>query len=147
MADKVYEKYPLVMTSGRVTEFAGGGDETRSNPWLAELMQNMYVEINPKAANDRGIKNGEYVWVHTPTGAKMKVMALVTERVGRGMVFMPFSFAGWWEGNDLLQYYPEGTAPIVRGEAMNTGSTYGYDSVTMMQEGTKTSLCQVARLV
>ena len=47
-------------------------------------------------------------------------------------------------GKDLLNYYPEGAAPIVRGEAVNTAMTYGYDIVTMMQE-TKTTLCQVAR--
>jgi hypothetical protein len=58
--------YPLVMTSGRLVEYEGGGEETRSNPWLAELQQDMFVEINPKAANDRGIRNGEYVWVKTP---------------------------------------------------------------------------------
>jgi len=34
--------------------------------------------------------------------------------------------------------------PLVRAEAVNTATTYGYDSVTMMQE-TKTTLCQVAR--
>ena len=60
------KKFPLIMTSGRLVEFEGGGDETRSNPWLAELQQDMFVEINPKAANDRGIRNGEYVWVKTP---------------------------------------------------------------------------------
>ena len=42
--------YPLIMTSGRLVEFEGGGDETRSNPWLAELQQNMFVEINPHDA-------------------------------------------------------------------------------------------------
>ena len=59
-------------------------------------------------------------------------------------MFLPFHFAGWWEGQDLLKYYPEGTAPYVRGEAVNTAMTYGYDIVTMMQE-TKTSLCQVQK--
>ena len=39
---------------------------------------------------------------------------------------------------------PEGAAPIVRGEAVNTATTYGYDSVTMMQE-TKTTLCNIER--
>ena len=39
---------------------------------------------------------------------------------------------------------PEGAAPIVRGESVNQGTTYGYDSVTMMQE-TKTTLCRVAK--
>jgi formate dehydrogenase major subunit len=60
------KEYPLIMTSGRLVEYEGGGDETRSNPYLAELQQDMFVEINPAAANDRGIRNGEDVWVKTP---------------------------------------------------------------------------------
>ncbi|MDB5863998.1 MAG: formate dehydrogenase subunit alpha, partial [Betaproteobacteria bacterium] len=138
------QQYPLIMTSGRLVEYEGGGDETRSNPWLAELQQEMFVEINPKDANDRGVRNNEYVWVETPAKAKLKVKTQVTERVAPGTVFLPFHFAGWWEGQDLLGYYPEGSAPIVRGEAVNTAMTYGYDIVTMMQE-TKTSLCQVGK--
>jgi formate dehydrogenase major subunit len=82
------------------------------------------------------------VWVETPTKAKLKVKTQVTERVAPGTVFLPFHFAGWWQGQDLLDYYPEGSAPFVRGESVNTAMTYGYDIVTMMQE-TKTSLCQV----
>jgi formate dehydrogenase major subunit len=144
VADKAYEKFPLVLTSGRLVEYEGGGDETRSNPWLAELMQDNFIEINPKAAADRGIRNGEYVWVSTPSGAKIKVKAKVTEGVGPDHCFIPFHFAGWWQGQDMLPFYPEGAAPIVRGEAVNTATTYGYDIVTMMQE-TKTTLCQVAK--
>ncbi|HET7634055.1 MAG TPA: formate dehydrogenase subunit alpha [Burkholderiales bacterium] len=142
--DGVEKKYPLVMTSGRMVEYEGGGDETRSNPWLAELQQEMYVEINVKDANDRGVVHEQYVWVTSPEKAKLKVKAHVTERVGPGEVFLPFHFAGWWEGTDLLDKYPEGAAPYVRGEAMNTATTYGYDAVTMMQE-TKTTLCQVSK--
>jgi len=138
------KSYPLIMTSGRLVEYEGGGDETRSNPWLAELQQEMFVEINPKDANDRGVRNNEYVWVETPTKAKLKVKTQVTERVAAGTVFLPFHFAGWWMGQDMLPYYPEGAAPVVRGEAVNTAMTYGYDIVTMMQE-TKTSLCQVVK--
>lgn len=136
--------YPLIMTSGRLVEYEGGGEETRSNPWLAELQQEMFVEINPVAANDRGIRNGESVWVKTPTGAKILVKALVTERVDRETVFLPFHFSGRWQGVDLKPYYPEGAAPVIRGEAVNTATTYGYDSVTMMQE-TKTTLCQIEK--
>jgi formate dehydrogenase major subunit len=69
-------------------------------------------------------------------------MAFVTERVERGVVFMPFHFGGHYQGEDLLDKYPDGAAPYVRGEACNTIFTYGYDSVTMMQE-TKVSLCRV----
>jgi formate dehydrogenase major subunit len=142
--EKVHEKFPLILTSGRLVEYEGGGDETRSNPWLAELMQDNFVEINPKAAADRGIRPNEYVWVKSPTGARIKVKALVTERVGPDTVFIPFHFAGWWQGADMLPFYPDKAAPIVRGEAVNTATTYGYDRVTMMQES-KTTLCQVER--
>ncbi len=142
--EKLYEKFPLILSSGRLTEYEGGGDETRSNPWLAELQQDAFVEINPRAANDRGIRNGEYVWLSTPTGARLKVKALVTERVGPDTAWMPFHFAGWWQGRDLKEFYPEGAAPVVRGEAVNTATTYGYDSVTMMQE-TKTTICQIEK--
>ncbi|MBP6368521.1 MAG: formate dehydrogenase subunit alpha [Burkholderiales bacterium] len=140
----ISKDFPIVLTSGRLVEYEGGGEETRSNPWLAELQQENFVEINPKDANDRGIRDGEYVWVKTPTGAQLKVKALVTERVGAGTSFIPFHFSGWWQGKDMLEYYPEGAHPVVRGEAVNTATTYGYDAVTMMQE-TKTTLCQVAK--
>ena len=146
VADKVHEKFPLVLTSGRLVEYEGGGEETRSNPWLAELQQENFVEINPRAANDRGIRDGEDVWVTSPTGARLKVKAMVTERVPPDTAFMPFHFSGWWQGKDLKEFYPEGAAPIVRGEAVNTATTYGYDIVTNMQE-TKTTLCQIEKYV
>ena len=144
VSEGIAVKFPLVLTSGRLVEFEGGGEETRSNPWLAELQQENFIEINPKDANDRGVKDGEYVWVKSPTGAQIKVKAQVTERVGAGTTFIPFHFSGWWMGKDMLEYYPEGAHPLVRAEAVNTATTYGYDSVTMMQE-TKTTLCQVAK--
>ena len=140
----ISREYPLVMTSGRLVEYEGGGEETRSNPWLAELQQEMFCEVNPKDANDQGIRNGDYMWVESPTKARLKVRAQVTPRVGPGTVFLPFHFSGWWQGEDMLKYYPDGAAPIVRGEAINTATTYGYDPVTMMQE-TKTTLCRVMK--
>src|SRR5262245_3819312 len=148
--EEAHKKFPLILTSGRLVEYEGGGEETRSNPWLAELMQDNFVELNPKTAADRGIRSGEYVWVSTPAknpgggNVRIKVKAKVTEGVGPDTVFIPFHFSGWWQGEDMLPYYPEGSAPIVRGEAVNTATTYGYDRVTMMQES-KTTLCQVAK--
>jgi formate dehydrogenase major subunit len=144
LAKKVHEKFPLVMTSGRLVEYEGGGEETRSNPWLAELQQESFIEINPKAAAERNIKNGDRVIVRTPTGGAMNVQAMVTERVAPDTTFMPFHFSGRWQGQDMLAHYPNGAAPIVRGEAVNTGTTYGYDIVTMMQE-TKTTVCNVEK--
>jgi formate dehydrogenase major subunit len=135
--------FPLIFSSGRLVEYEGGGDETRSNKWLAELQQDMFVEINPADASERGIRDGAWVWV---TGAennsKAKVKALVTERVGKGVVWMPYHFGGWFEGKDLRPNYPAGVDPIVLGEAANTITSYGYDPATGMQEP-KVTLCQV----
>ena len=140
------KKFPLIMTCGRLVEYEGGGEETRSNPWLAELQQEMFVEINPKAANDRGIRNGDQVWVKTADRRADSTGAGAGHRARRTATpcCMPFHFSGRWQGADLLQYYPEGAHPVVRGEAVNTATTYGYDSVTMMQE-TKTTVCQIER--
>ncbi len=136
------KEFPLIMTSGRLVEYEGGGDETRSNPWLAELQQDMFIEIHPADANNADVKHGDQVWVDGPEGGSIKVMAFVTERVERGTVFMPFHFGGHYQGEVLRDKYPEGTDPHVLGESCNVVFTYGYDSVTMMQE-TKVSLCRV----
>jgi formate dehydrogenase major subunit len=134
--------FPMILTSGRLVEYEGGGDETRSNPWLAELQQQMFVEVNPRDANNLGIRDGDMVWVEGPEGGKVKVQTMVTERVGVGVAFMPFHFGGMLQGEDLRAKYPDGADPYVLGESANTVGTYGYDSVTQMQE-TKCTLCRI----
>ncbi|MGF1561890.1 MAG: formate dehydrogenase subunit alpha [Geminicoccaceae bacterium] len=140
--DDFSQDFPTILTSGRLVEYEGGGDETRSNPWLAELQQNMFVEIHPVDANNAGIKDGTDVWVHGPEAGKVKDMAMVTERVGEGVAFMPFHFGGHYQGEDRRAKYPDGADPYVLGESCNTAQTYGYDSVTQMQE-TKATLCRI----
>jgi len=139
----IAKQFPLILSSGRLVEYEGGGEETRSNKWLAELQQEMFVEINPADAADRGIKDGAWVWVYgAENKSKAKLKALVTERVGRGVTWMPFHFAGWFQGVDQRSKYPTGSDPIVLGESVNVLTTYGYDPVTGMQEP-KATLCQI----
>lgn len=138
------KSFPIILTTGRLVEYEGGGEETRSNRWLAELQQDMFVEINVDDAAERGISDGGWVWVNgAENDVKAKVKALVTERVGKGVAFMPFHFGGWFRGEDLRANYPEGTDPYVLGESANSITTYGYDPVTGMQEP-KVTLCQIA---
>jgi formate dehydrogenase major subunit len=140
----VAKQFPLILSSGRLVEYEGGGEETRSNRWLAELQQDMFIEMNPADAQARGIKDGAWVWVTgAENGSKAKVKALVTERVGKGVAWMPYHFGGWFGGVDLRRNYPEGADPIVLGESANTITTYGYDPATGMQEP-KVTLCQIA---
>jgi formate dehydrogenase major subunit len=135
--------FPLILTSGRLVEYEGGGEETRSNRWLAELQQEMFVEINPADASERGIGDGAWVWVSgAENNSQARVRALVTERVGQGVAFMPFHFGGWFQGKDLRANYPQGSDPYVLGESANSITTYGYDPVTNMQEP-KVTLCQI----
>jgi len=136
------KEFPTILTSGRLVEYEGGGDESRSNKWLAELQQDMFCEINPVDANNTGIRDGQNMWVHSPEGGKVLVQAMVTERVAVGVAFMPFHFGGHWQGKSLRDKYPEGADPYVLGEASNMCGTYGYDSVTQMQES-KVTLCRV----
>ncbi|PWB63891.1 MAG: formate dehydrogenase, partial [Bradyrhizobiaceae bacterium] len=141
----IAKQFPLILTSGRLVEYEGGGEETRSNKWLAELQQDCFIEINPADAAERGIKDGAWVMVAGPEmagGAACRVKALVTERVGKGVTWMPFHFAGWFQSADQRRNYPQGTDPIVLGESVNTVTTYGYDPATGMQEP-KATLCQV----
>jgi formate dehydrogenase major subunit len=73
-------------------------------------------------------------------------MAQVTERVGPGVAFMPFHFAGVFQGVDQRSRYPKGADPYVLGESVNALTTYGYDPVTGMQE-TKVTLCQISAVL
>jgi formate dehydrogenase major subunit len=141
----IAKAFPLVLTSGRLVEYEGGGEETRANKWLAELQQEMFVEINPADASDRGIKDGAWVRVMGPEmepGKACRMKALVTERVGKGVAWMPFHFAGWFQSVDQRGKYPAGADPIVLGESVNIITTYGFDPVTGMQEP-KATLCQI----
>ena len=143
--NKVAEKFPLVLTSGRLVEYEGGGEETRSQSVARRAAAGELRRDQPEGRQRprrprRRVRVGEVADGRADQGARR----MVTERVGPGTTFIPFHFSGWWQGKDMLEYYPEGAAPIVRGEAVNTATTYGYDSVTMMQE-TKTTLCQVAK--
>jgi formate dehydrogenase major subunit len=140
----IAKQFPLILSSGRLVEYEGGGEETRSNKWLAELQQDMFIEINPADAADRGIKDGGWVWVNgAESGSKAKMKALVTERVGKGVAWMPFHFGGWFAGEDLRKNYPKDADPIVLGESANTITSYGYDPATGMQEP-KVTLCQIS---
>ena len=146
---QVAADFPLILTSGRLVEYEGGGEETRSNRWLAELQQDMFIEISTADAASRNIKDGSWVQVagpEMPQGRWIRVKALVTDRVGTGVAFMPFHFAGYFMGEDQRSKYPPGTDPIVLGESANTVTTYGYDPVTFMQE-TKVTICQIRAAV
>jgi formate dehydrogenase major subunit len=142
MVDKSKD-FPMILTSGRLVEYEGGGDETRSNRWLAEIVEEAYAEINTQDAKRLGIKDRSMIWVYgAESNSKAQFLAHVSNRTGPGVVFIPFHFGGMTAGVDNRGKYPPGLDPIVVGHAVNQLTTYGYDAVTHMQE-TKVTLCRV----
>ena len=136
--------YPLVLTSGSVVEHEGGGAKSRANPWLAELAPEAFIMLNPRDANNMSIRNGDEVKVEGPEGGEIVVKAKVTEAVAPGVTWMPYHWGEKMQGKDITDRYPEGTGPYVVGGPANAVLTYGYDSVTNIQEN-KASLCRVSK--
>jgi formate dehydrogenase major subunit len=135
--------FPFILTSGRLVEYEGGGDETRSNRWLAEIVQEAYAEVNAQDAARLGIKDRSMIWVHgAADNSRAHLRVHVSERTGPGVVFIPFHFGGIIAGESKRDRYPPGLDPVVLGEAVNQLTTYGYDAVTHMQE-TKVTLCRI----
>src|SRR5260370_9220181 len=95
----------------------------------------MFFESTPADADERGIKDGRWVWATGPeNNSKARMKALVTERIGKGVAWMPYHFAGWFEGVDQRSKYPKGADPILLRGSVNTLTTYGYHPPTAMQE-------------
>lgn len=94
-------RYPIVLTTYSLTEHWCGGSETRAVPWLLEAEPQLYVEMSPELAKEKGIKNGDPVIVEN-TRARVEAIAMVTMRMrpfkvmGKTVheVGMPFCF-GW----------------------------------------------------
>jgi formate dehydrogenase major subunit len=74
------EKYPIVITSYRLTEHHASGVMTRRLPWLAELQPEMFCELSPELAVEKGIRNGGWVTVETARG-EIEARAMVTGRM------------------------------------------------------------------
>jgi formate dehydrogenase major subunit len=73
-------RYPLVATTFRLTEHHTAGGMSRNLPWLAELQPEMFAEIDPQLAADRGIEDGGWMTIVTER-AEIHARARVTERI------------------------------------------------------------------
>jgi len=72
--------YPVVATTYRLTEQYLSGPMSRFNSWLNELQPEMFVELSPELAQERGITHGGWMVVWNVRGA-IEARAMVTRRV------------------------------------------------------------------
>jgi formate dehydrogenase major subunit len=73
-------KFPYVMTTYRLTEHYLAGAMSRWLPWLTELQPELFVEISPELAQEKGIQNLDWVRVSSPR-SEVRAKALVTRRL------------------------------------------------------------------
>ncbi len=87
------QEYPMILTTGRVVVHYNAGAMTRRSPSLLKRSPELFVEINELDAQGLQIKEGDIVEVETRRG-KTKAYARVTNKIGQGVIFMPFHFYG-----------------------------------------------------
>ena len=138
------KEFPINLVTARLVNFSGAGMETRASKYLSRITPEMFADIHPELAAKHGIKNWDFVWVHSPEGTKIKVRARIVPSVKPNMIFLPFHWAGYMQGVDMTGNFPEGTRPFAVGESANTVTNYGYDIVTQIPE-TKSGLCRIER--
>jgi formate dehydrogenase major subunit len=75
------DAYPYVLTTYRLTEHHTAGGMSRFLPYLSELQPELFVEVSPGLARERGLLHGGWATVVTARGA-LEGRVLVTERMG-----------------------------------------------------------------
>jgi formate dehydrogenase major subunit len=74
------EFYPYVLTTYRLTEHHTAGGMSRFTPYLAELQPQMFVEVHPDLASQRGLEHGG--WAHVVTArSAIEARVMVTDRI------------------------------------------------------------------
>jgi formate dehydrogenase major subunit len=130
------DRYPLVGTTYRLSEHWQSGAMTRNQPWLAEMQPNMFVEMSPELAAEKGIQNGDRAIVESARGS-IEAVAMVTRRM------RPLSINGRIVHQVGLPWH-WGYKGLVTGGSANELTPPVGDANTMIPE-TKAFLCDVKK--
>jgi len=83
--------YPFWMTTGRVYAHYHTGTMTRNSKALDFEVSEGFLEIHPADARSLEIADGQRVRISSRRG-EIETRVMITERVEKGVVFMPFHF-------------------------------------------------------
>ena len=86
--EKVTPKYPLILTTGRILSQYNVGAQTRRTQNVAWHAEDL-VEIHPHDAEERGIKENDWVGIASRAGETV-LRAKITERVQPGIIYTTF---------------------------------------------------------
>ena len=126
--------FPFVFTTSRLTEHHTAGGMSRYLEYLAELQPEMFVEVSPMLAAERGLENGG--WCHVVTSrAVIEGRVLVTDRL------RPLRVDGRIVHQVWLPYH-WGQGGLVTGDSANDLFGVTLDPNVLIQES-KAGTCDV----
>ncbi|MBV9770743.1 MAG: molybdopterin-dependent oxidoreductase [Bryobacterales bacterium] len=119
-------QFPYLITTYRLTEHHTAGGMSRWLSWLSELQPEMFCEVSPELAAERGLKNGGWATIWTRR-AEIEARVLVTGRL------QPLRM-----GNKIFHQiglpYHWSTKGLVRGNAANDLIEFVADPNVSIQE-------------
>jgi formate dehydrogenase major subunit len=117
-SEKVTQKYPLILTTGRILSQYNVGAQTRRTKNV-EWHEEDLVEIHPHDAEERGIQSGDWVGVVSRAGETV-LRAQITERVQPGVIYTTF-------------HHPESGANVITTENSDWATNCPEFKVTAVQ--------------
>jgi formate dehydrogenase major subunit len=128
-------RFPFVLTTYRLTEHHTAGGMSRYLSHLAELQPELFCEISPALAAERGIRHGDRIVVRTARGA-IRARAMVTNRMP------PVELNGQRIHQVGLPYH-WGFRGLVKGDVVNDLVAISEEPNVRIME-TKALLCDIA---
>ena len=111
VAEEGADAYPYVLTTYRLTEHHTAGGMSRSVPHLSELQPELFVEVSPELAAERGLTHTGWATVITARSA-IEARVMVTDRIA------PLTVDGRTVHQVGLPYH-WGYRGLVTGDAVN----------------------------
>jgi formate dehydrogenase major subunit len=127
--------YPYVVTTYRLTEHHTGGSMSRTLGRLAELQPELFCEISPSLAAERGLENGGWATIVTARAA-IEARVLVTRRL------RPLRIPGEGVIQQVGLPYHWGSEGLVTGDVVNDLLPFVLDPNVFIQES-KVATCDI----
>ena len=124
-SEKVTQKFPLILTTGRILSQYNVGAQTRRTKNVAWHEEDV-VEIHPHDAEERGIQSGDWVGIVSRAG-KTVLRAHITERVQPGVIYTTF-------------HHPESGANVITTDNSDWATNCPEFKVTAVQVSKVTQL-------
>jgi formate dehydrogenase major subunit len=123
-------RFPYVITTYRLTEHHTAGGMTRWLSWLSELQPELFCEVSPQLAEEKGLQNGGWATVTTARG-EIEARVLVTSRI------RPLAIGKGRRKRTIHQIglpYHWGGRGLVTGDAVNELVSFVADPNVSIQE-------------